>query len=773
MKRVTTRTLCVLTLFVGTVVAGCNRDPHAAMLKYAKSGDNYMAKGKIAEAIVEYRNALDKEPRAGDVRVKLAEAYLRQGDGGNAVQEYVRAADVMPDADVQIKAGNLLLLARRFDDAKVRATKVLDKDHKNVEAQILLANALAGLKDLDGAVAQLEEAITLNPERSATYTNLGQIELSRGKRDEAEKAFRRAVELAPKSATTHLALANFFWTTGQLPGAEQELTQALAVEPDNPLTHRAAASFYVVTNQRDLAESHLRRVLDLTKSTQAALALADYYVVQKREAEARKVLEPLANVAASSTIANAPSGGAGSEGWPHRRLRTIVSIACCAPNPPISRRRCSRAPSSSPTASWMMRSSSPPTRSTSIGKGCPRYYLLGRVQTARKQTDAAIAAYQEVIRLNPLASDAKLDLARLQLASGRTDSSVSFAEEALKAQPQNADARLILVQGLIMRGDLDRAEQDLNVLKTRYPKSAPVHVQLGMLAARRNQAVDARREFELALQLQPTSLEAVAGLVAVDLAAHKVEDARSRVDSLTSAADPKPAALMLAARTYATTGDAKTSEGLLRRALAADPSYLAAYGALGQLYAKQGRLNEALAEFDALAARQPKPVAALTLSGMILESQGKKAEAQAKFEKVMQIDRQAPVAANNLAWLYVENGGNLDLALQLAQTAKQGLNESAEVNDTLGFIYYKKNLPTLAIPPLKLSVDKEPNNPMFHYHLGLAYAKAGNGDAGAASADARAHLEAGLQRCGGRQECPRLARRINRSAEWVARYIEQ
>src|SRR6478736_5694260 len=53
MKRVTTRTLCVLTLFLGTVVAGCNRDPHAAMLKYARSGDNYMAKGKIAEAIVE------------------------------------------------------------------------------------------------------------------------------------------------------------------------------------------------------------------------------------------------------------------------------------------------------------------------------------------------------------------------------------------------------------------------------------------------------------------------------------------------------------------------------------------------------------------------------------------------------------------------------------------------------------------------------------------------------------------------------------------------
>jgi Flp pilus assembly protein TadD len=75
--------------------------------------------------------------------------------------------------------------------------------------------------------------------------------------------------------------------------------------------------------------------------------------------------------------------------------------------------------------------------------------------------------------------------------------------------------------------------------------------------------------------------------------------------------------------------------------------------------------------------------------------------------------------------MYVENGGNLDVALQLAQMAKRKLPDSAEVNDTLGFIYYKKNLPALAIAPLQLSVQKDPNNPTFHYHLALAYSTNG------------------------------------------------
>jgi Flp pilus assembly protein TadD len=74
----------------------------------------------------------------------------------------------------------------------------------------------------------------------------------------------------------------------------------------------------------------------------------------------------------------------------------------------------------------------------------------------------------------------------------------------------------------------------------------------------------------------------------------------------------------------------------------------------------------------------------------------------------------------------VDSGGDLDAALQLAQTAKRKLPDSPEVNDTLGLIYYRKNLPAMAIPPLKLSVEKDAANPEYQYHLGMAYAK--NGD---------------------------------------------
>ena len=719
------RTCFSAVVAVCVSVGGCSRDSHSAMLKYAKSGDDYVAAGKDAEAIIQYRNALEKEPRAGDVRVKLAETYLKRGDLGKGAQEYIRAADALSNPNVQLKAGTLLLIIGRFDDAKVRAEKALTADPKNVEAQVLLANSLAGLRNLDAAVTELEKAIQLNPERSASYASLGQLEIGRGRRQPAEEAFKRAVELAPKSAAAHLALGSFYWSTSRLTEAEPELVEALTIEPDNLLTLRAAATFYIATNRRDQAEPHLRRVYEITRSTPSALALADYYVLQTKETQARELLERLTKDpkgAAEATLRLAimdRAAGRSSDGY--KRIETVLST---------DSKQLQALTLKSAFLFEDGRLDDALTAANAAVEAHPDSFSafsnVGRVQAGRRQTDAAIAAYQEALRLNPLATDVRVALARLQLSKGRPESTVTLAEETLTSDPQNADARLVLAQALIRQGDLPRAQTELEALKAKHPDSAPVHVQTGTLLGMKRHYLEARREFERALQLAPGSIEAIRGLVALDLATQKPADAKVRVGALSEAPGAKPAALMLAGRTYAATGDLKGAEQLFRRVVSDDPTQLSAYVALGQLYGKQNRIPEALAEFDALAKRDPKPVTALTLSGMLMEGQGDKAGAQKRYERAVQLDPNAAVAANNLAWMYAQSGGNLDVALRYAQNAKRLLPDMPEVNDTLGYIYYKMDLAGLAVPLLESSVEKDPSNPDYHYHLGLAYERTNN-----------------------------------------------
>src|SRR5213593_4928956 len=110
--------------FLGIVVvciaaAGCSRVKAADR---ARKGHAHFEAQRYQEAIIEYRGALQANPKLGEVRLKLGDAYLAVSDLRNALREYVRAADLLPDSiDAHVKAGKILLLARQFEDAKTHA----------------------------------------------------------------------------------------------------------------------------------------------------------------------------------------------------------------------------------------------------------------------------------------------------------------------------------------------------------------------------------------------------------------------------------------------------------------------------------------------------------------------------------------------------------------------------------------------------------------------------------------------------------------------------
>jgi tetratricopeptide (TPR) repeat protein len=598
------------------------------------------------------------------------------------------------------------------------------KDPKNVDGQILMANALAGLRDLDGAVGQIEEALRIAPERSGAYSNLGALELGRGNRVEAERAFKKAVELQSESIPAHVALGNFYWLTDRYDLAEQSLGRALELGPTNPLTNRALASFYLATNRLKDAERPLKAVFEATKTLESALALEEYYEATGEEAAARTMLQSMLSDPRSSATANVRLAAldykAEHRDQAYQRLATVLQRDP-ANLPALLTRFSLQLADKQPNDAL--------TTANAAVQGHPEsasaFFALAQAQSSLRQQDAAIAAYQEVLRLNPRATEAKIRLGQLQLAQGRSDTSLGLAAEALATEPGNGAAQLLYVRGLLAQGQMGRAEVELKPLVARFPNSPAVHTQLGILYGQQNKIQVARAEFERALTLEPLDLEALGGMVALDVAAKNYAAARARVDARIAAGATAPV-YMLAARTYAASGDLAATERLLRQAINADGSYVAGYGALGQLYAVQGKLKQAQAEFEAVVQRSPNSIAARTMVAVIVQGQGDWKGAQERFEQILQMDPEAPVAANNLAWIYAEHGGNLDVAMQLAQTAQKRLPDVAAVSDTLGSIYYRKDLTSLAISTLKISTAKDPTNALYHYHLGMAYANAGD-----------------------------------------------
>jgi Flp pilus assembly protein TadD len=83
----------------------------------------------------------------------------------------------------------------------------------------------------------------------------------------------------------------------------------------------------------------------------------------------------------------------------------------------------------------------------------------------------------------------------------------------------------------------------------------------------------------------------------------------------------------------------------------------------------------------------------------------------------------------------LEQGGNVDVALAMAQTARRQYPNEPSFCDTLGWAYYHKGVYNSAVDLFKEAVKGNPNNPTYNYHLGLAYARNGQ------SAQARQQLD--------------------------------
>jgi tetratricopeptide (TPR) repeat protein len=293
-----------------------------------------------------------------------------------------------------------------------------------------------------------------------------------------------------------------------------------------------------------------------------------------------------------------------------------------------------------------------------------------------------------------------------------------------------------------MRGEFNLAEETLNKLLNRPTTAASQAMILETLAevkARQGRYAEAVVLATKSLNTGLLSREGLRVLGVSYLAQKHPELGLKAVQEYLKKADRWAAGQDVLGEIALQANDLDVAEKAYQEELKITPGSSSALFGLGNVYDLRQQYDKAADFFHRFASAEPDNAVVHVRLGIIAERSQDFQKAISEYKSASSLDSANPVAKNNLAWIYAEHDGNLNVALGLAQEARRLQPSDPSIADTLGWILVKMNQGPSALPYLRECVANNPRKPVYHYHLGMAYLKAGK------KSEAKGELRTALQ----------------------------
>jgi tetratricopeptide (TPR) repeat protein len=346
------------------------------------------------------------------------------------------------------------------------------------------------------------------------------------------------------------------------------------------------------------------------------------------------------------------------------------------------------------------------------------HYHLGLAFDQQGSLSRAESEWRDAVRLKPDLIEAQRALAAVSVRKGDWDSLRRTASTIIQAQPNSPDGYAMRTIAYINEKQFANAEQDINKAISVAPQSPIGYVQLGNLRLLQKQYDPAAKSYQKALDVDPSNSDALGGLMNTYLV-QKQADKAVAVANAQIAKVPNSSAFydLLGTALFNNKKDYAAAETALRKAADLDKKNSDALLKLGQVLNAQGSADKAIATYQQSVKDNPNEVSFYILLGELYEGQKKWEDARGMYQKALTLQPDNPVASNNLAYVMLQTGGNIDVAISLAQTARRLMPDSPNAADTLGWAYYQKGLYPTAIDLFKEALKKVPNDPTFQDHL--------------------------------------------------------
>lgn len=699
--------------------AGCQTKPQARATAYIASGKRYVARGKFRDAAIQFRNALQQDPKNWRARYQLASVENQMQDWRQCYQDLLEVVTEQPSfAPARLDLAELYIAADQYDMAQHQLDEVRRLSPKNVRAEMVQmklyltrgdldsaakqcvglkhlarddaeAYALCGLADLgekkyQQAQKSFQGALHLDPGNVENYRNLSNVLDLEGKTDQAEELLESGILRNPKSLDLQLCLADLYVRHGRLQDVDKLFANLEAKQAQFPNLLVRLGNFWMWRNElpRAIAEYQAAETNHPSELTETNLASA--YLTLHQVAKARQFT--------SEVVRRDPDGADG------KALEGALDYL----------------KGDYADAARLLQAS----RKENPGSLLTNFYL-GMTWLASGQRERATQAFGDCVQENEQFAEAYARLGQIALESGDWRLGAEYAKRVLSIHPGAIDGYLLLAQADIMQGNFQSAGKIIAVAERAFPGSQAmqqVAIRFDILQKNFDQA---GRQFA---QVAGKSSHPFAlldwyakQLVAAGEIPRAIDDVRARMNHAPADSDTSE----LLGWLYFKEGNLDKAESFARQSVGEDRGSAMAWQLLGEILERQGKTAEADHAYTSAIRSNPNDVQAYLLAGNLFMQEGKYAQAESYFESARLRAPQSDAAKLALIHCWAAQDAHLNQSLGVAQALKVKYPHNPSVNDALGWIYHERGLDTLALPELEMAAQARPLDADIQFHLGV------------------------------------------------------
>ena len=630
---------------------------------FGNSPEQFLAAAKVdiekknnSAAIIQLKNALQKNPSLPEARFLLGKTLFLSGDAAGAAIELDKANELGFSSDALIPLQAQVMLQQGFFDkvieqysqtapvgllalseikttlgvayaatgkikqAKESISAAIEADPKNFNAQLVNVRILAANRQIDDALQAIEQVISEYSGRSEAWQLKGDLLVSNPDASPAAlRAYEEAIKYEKNNIPARAGILRLRLSQHNLEEAQKQILAMQSIAPNHPQTRFFATQLALEKQDLKTAYEQSQALLKMAPNDGGALQLAG--TVEFRRSEFLQ-----AEVHLKQAIQNAPNSGGARIMLARTYLRIGDGKKALTILQPL------------------LDSKQPSTESYAVAAEAK--FLLGEVI-------AAADYYGKAVKLNPLDINSRAVLAVVQMGNGQVEQ--GFNElRAIAAFDSGSVADLALISAHVRKNEFDLAFRAIDALERKQP-TQPVAAGLrGRLELMRLNRVQARQAFESALKIDPSYFAALATLSAMDVEDRKPEDAVRRFERLLSMDPHNLQAQMAIIELRAKAGAGKDElVERLTKAIKQNPTVNVPRLALIALWMEQKETKLALAAAQDGVSAVPEDVALLNALAQAQTTAGEIHQALIAANKVVLLQPNQPEPLMRAAELYV------------------------------------------------------------------------------------------------------------------------